>query len=259
MQKKEKKRNKNVIFIRFLFLTVLISLVAWNLILIKEVKTSKRERAELKLNIEKVEVLEKANRSFIKDTLRRKAIALCFWDLIKEHEDKYTRKEKEDCIQLIVMTDEKYGNKGLDAPLILAWIENESEGNPKAVSLTGAKGLTQWMDYEAWQILTAMGYPGYDMELILDPVVNLVGGLYQLERLLNFWEWKSIGDKSPVLFYALHTYKWGTERTEGLFQKEEKGNGQDVQYVDRILNHKVIWAEKLKYWIEDGQKLTEEF
>jgi len=240
-------------------LIALFSIVVWNVSLMNEVKRSKKERTELKLNIQKVEILEKVNRNFIKDTLRRKAIALCFWDLIKEHNEKYTRKEKEDCIQLIVMADEKYGNKGLDAALILSWLNKESSGNPEAISLYGAKGLTQWIDYRAWKILINMGYPGYDRKLVLDPVINLAGGLYYLDNLVNFWQWKRIHDKSQVLFYALHSYKWGAERTEVLFQKNEIGNGQDVQYINWILNHRATWAEKLKYWIEDGHKLTKEW
>lgn len=259
MQKKERKCNKTVMLASSFIVSILILMFSWNAFLIKEIKRSGREMAELKSNIEKVEILEKVNRNFIKDTLRHKAISLCFMDLIKDHEKKYTRKEKEDCIQLMVMTDEKYGQRGIDAPLILAWLEKESTGDPDSVSLYGAKGLTQWIDYRAWKILTDMGYPGYDAKLIMDPVINLAGGLYYLENLVNFWEWKGLSDQSPVLFYALYSYKWGAERTEVMFQKGDIGKGQDVQHVDWILNQRKKWADKLKYWIADGQKLTKEF
>lgn len=184
---------------------------------------------------------------------------MCFWELIEEYEEKYSRKEKEDCIQLIVMADEKYGYKGLDAALILAWLEKESKGNPMAVSYAGAKGLTQWMDYRAWKILTTRGYPGYDRKLVFDPVINLAGGLYHLESLMNFWEWKGVKNQNLILFYALHSYKWGSENTEQLFNTQRRAYRPAIEYVNWILNRREYWAEKLKYWIDDAQEIAEKW
>jgi membrane-bound lytic murein transglycosylase MltF len=156
------------------------------------------------------------------------------------------------------MTDEKYGHKGLDAPLILAWIEKESSGNPEAVSYAGAKGLTQLMDFRANKILTAMGYAGYTKELVFDPVVNLTGGLYHLSSLMRFWEWKSVKDQNLILFRALHSYMWGSENTEELFNSDKKAERPAGDYTNWILNRREFWAEKLKYWIDDAQKLETE-
>ncbi len=259
MQKKDKKLVKLIILTCSFFIIGLILLGLWNLFLVEEIKKSEIEREELKKDMEKIEILEKVNRNFVKDVLRQKAVALCFWELMGEYEGEYTSKEKQDCIQLIVMTDEKYGNKGLNAPLILAWLEKESGGNPGAVSYAGAKGLTQWMDYRAWNILTTMGYPGYDKKLIYNPVVNLTGGLYYLNNLLNFWEWKGVKDQILVLFYTLHSYKWGSESTEEIYNTEKKAKGPSAQYVNWILSRREHWAEKLKYWIDDAQKLAEEW
>lgn len=251
-------KHSKILISTFVFLVIMSILLAfWNLFLGDEIKSSRAERERLKINLEKLEILEKTNRNFIKDVVRQKAIALCFLDLIENAEEKYSSKQKEDCIQLIVMADEGYGYRGLDATLILSWLEKESSGNPEAISNAGAKGLTQWLDYQAWTILAAMGYPGYDMELVLDPVINLSGGLYYLKKLLSFWEWKGVENNNAILFYALFSYKWGSECTEELYNTETKASGIKAQYVNWILNRRQYWVGKLKYWMDDAQKLAE--
>ncbi len=258
-QQKDRKWLKLIIIPCSFFLIGLTLLALWNLFLVGEIKKSRTEREGLKEDMEKMEIMEKVNRNFIKDVLRQKAIALCFWELIRDHEEKFTNKEKQDCIQLIVMADEKYGNKGLSAPLILAWLEKESRGDPKAISEVGAKGLTQWMDYRAWNILTEMGYPGYDKNLIFNPIINLTGGLYYLNSLMNFWEWKGVKDQIPLLFYTLHSYKWGPENAEELYINGKKASGPSAQYVDWILKRREHWENKLKYWVDDAQKLAKKW
>lgn len=255
----QRKWLKLIIITCSFFFIGLILLAFWNLFLVEEIKKSRIEREGLRENVEKMEILEKIKRNFIKDVLRQKAIALCFWELIGEYEGRFTNKEKQDCIQIIVMTDEKYGNKGLNAPLILAWLEKESGGDPKFVSNAGAKGLTQWMDYRAWNVLTKMGYPGYDKNLIFNPVINLTGGLYYLNSLMNFWEWKGADDQIFLLFYTLHSYKWSPENTEELYNTDKQASGPSAQYVDWILKRREHWAEKLKYWVEDAQKLAKKW
>jgi hypothetical protein len=255
----EEKGRKDIrLLVSSLAIMGLIFLALWNVFLLKEIKASKTEGGDLKKHIEKIEILEKVNRNFTKDILRQKAIALCFLELVRQHDGKYTHKQKQDCIQLIIMTDEKYGHEGLDAPLILAWIEKESSGNPEAVSYAGAKGLTQLMDFRANKILTTMGYAGYTKELVFDPVVNLTGGLYHLSSLMRFWEGKSVKDQNLILFCALHSYMWGSENTEELFNSDKKAERPSGDYANWILNRREFWAEKLKYWIHDAQKLETE-
>ncbi|MBS3819427.1 lytic transglycosylase domain-containing protein [bacterium] len=254
--KKEKKRTVFFIVITCLLIGGLVLLGVWNRTLRQRIQGSEEEREALKKKIEKVEIMEKTGTHFVKDVLRHKAIALCFLNLIKENEKKYTRKEKEDIIQLIVMADKKYGNKGFDAPLILAWIEKESGGDPEAISSEGAKGLTQWVDYRAWDTLMEMGYPGYKEKLVYDPVVNLTGGIRYFSRLMNFWEWKGLEDQSKIIYYSLYSYKWGVEDTEKLFNKDKELERDKGAYVNWILNRKEHWAKKLKYWIEDSKKLV---
>jgi hypothetical protein len=257
MQKKDKNLAKLVISTGTFFIIGLILMALWNISLVDEIKKSGIEREKLKKDMEKIETLEKVNSNFIKDALRQKAIALCFWELVEEHKKKYSNKEIQDCIQLILTIDEKYGHKGFDAPLILSWMEKESNGNPEAISPAGAKGLTQWMDYRAWKILTEMGYPGYEEELVFNPVINLSGGLYYLNSLMNFWEWKGIKDQYLVLFYSLLSYKSSPENAEELYNIEIKAQGPAAQYVNWVLERREHWAEKLKYWENDAEKLGE--
>ena len=202
------------------FITFIVLLILWNIFIREQIKRSDKARSGLKKDIEKIEILGKNNRNYIKDVLRQKAITRCFQGLIKEHERKYNGKEIEDCIQLIMITDEKYGHAGLDAPLILAWLEKESGGDPEAVSYAGAKGLTQLMDFNAEVVFTAMGYATYRHTIVFNPVINLGGGLYHFIDLMDFWKWKGIKNQSLLIFYSLHSYKWGSKRTEELFNSE---------------------------------------
>jgi hypothetical protein len=222
-----------------------IMLAIWNIFLIEEIKGCCSKRDELRRDLERVEILEESNRIFAKDVLRQKAIATCFLELIERYEKEYDLKEIHDCIQLIVITDEKFRNKGLDAPLIFAWLEKESAGNPRAVSCAGAKGLTQLMDFRAEEVLTAMGYPGHDIELVYNPAINLDGGIRHLSDLMIFWRSRGIKNQYLALFYAIHSYKWGTDNTVQLFNSDERAYRPAIEYVNWIFNRREYWQEKL--------------
>lgn len=223
-----------------------ILLASWNIFLVEKIKGCSLKRDELRRGLERVEILEKSNRVFVKDVLRQKAIATCFLELIEGHEKKYDLKEIHDCIQLIVITDEKLRNKGLDAPLIFAWLEKESAGNPQAISYAGAKGLTQLMDFRAEEVLTEMGYPGFNIDLVYNPVINLGGGIRHLSDLMIFWGSRGIKNQYLVLFYALHSYQWGTDNTVQLFNSGKRAYRPAIEYVNWIFNRREYWEERLK-------------
>ena len=155
-----------------------------------------------------------------------------------------------------MITDEKYGHAGLDAPLILAWLEKESGGDPEAVSYAGAKGLTQLMDFNAEVVFTAMGYATYRHTIVFNPVINLGGGLYHFIDLMDFWKWKGIKNQSLLIFYSLHSYKWGSKRTEELFNSERTEKRPSVKYVNWILNRQQHWKDKLETWTNNTHKST---
>jgi hypothetical protein len=246
MKNKQKKWSILLNATYSFFIAFLVLLILWNIFLREQIKKSEEERGGLKKDIEKLDTLGKNNRNFIKDVLRQKAITLCFQELIKGNERKYNGKEIEDCIQLIMMTDEKYGHEGLDAPLILAWLEKESGGDPGAVSYAGAKGLTQLMDFNAEVVFTAMGYASYHHTIVFNPVINLAGGLYYFIDLMNFWKWKGIKNQSLLIFYSLHSYKWGSKRTEELFNSGKSAYRPSIKYVNCILNRQQYWKDKLE-------------
>jgi len=68
---------------------------------------------------------------------------------------------------------------------ILALIETESEGNPRAKSHKGAIGLLQVMPRHATK-------RGYAVEDLLDPYVNVVVGLSVLEGMAKQYNWSEI-------------------------------------------------------------------
>lgn len=258
MQKKYKRRFGLLIPIFSLFTIGLILLFLWDLFLVEEIKRSEVEREELRKSIERLEILKKANKNFIKHVARHRAITLCFQELIQDHKNKYKNELIQECTQFISITDEKYRDREFDAPLILAWLEKESDGNPEAVSYAKAKGLTQLMDFRADEVLTALGYSGYDEELVFNPVINLTGGIYHFIGLMNYWRRVGIKNKSLILFYALHSYKWGTKNTKELFNTGKRAYRPAIEYVNWILNRREYWSEKLENRMNNSQRFEEE-
>lgn len=254
MQNEYVKWFKLLISGLFFFIIGVVLLAFWHSSLTGEVKRASKERDGLKKNIRKIESLEKDNRSFVKDVLRYRAVDRCFLELIKEYEGKFTSEDKKNCVQIIAVTEEKFRHKGIDAPMIFAWLEIESDGNPEAVSYAGAKGLTQLMDFRAGEIFTKLGYPGFDKKLVFDPVVNLAGGIHHLDSLVNYWAEEGIKNQSLVLFYAIHSYKWGSKNTEQLFDSERRSLRPAIKYVDMILNRREYWAKKMEFITNSPQE-----
>jgi len=247
--KKSKKRLTAVSLIFLAFSVGIVHHASWNAILVKEIRRSVVEDESLKTSIERVEKLQTTVRGFLKDALRQEAIVCFFSELIRNYENKFTEQEKKECIQLISCVDEAYKDEGLDAPMIFAWLEKESGGNPEAVSYAGAKGLTQLMDFNADKALAAMGYGNYDRKLIFNPAVNLRGGLDHLSRLIKYWERERIRNRNLVLFYSLHSYMWGSENTRILFVTQGRTDIPGLEYVNWILNRRFFWEQRLENWI----------
>jgi len=259
VQREKRVTSRFLILLWSFFSLSLVLLTLWNVFLSGWIKLSGIERNEFKNNIEKLEVLENTNRNLMKDALRHKAISLCFRELIGVHQEKYNSEEIQRCIQIIGIADARYGHKGLDAPLILSWLEKESDGDPQAVSYAGAKGIAQLMDFRAEEIFIAMGYLGYDEELVFNPLINLAGGIHHLDELMRFWKNNGIKSKSLILFYALHSYKWGVKNTELLFNTERRAFRPAIKYVNWILNRREYWSEIITSKMNDPKKLTEQW
>lgn len=259
MRKKDEKRLKIIISACFIFVLGLIFLATWNIFLVEEIKDSRIKREQLEKDIGKLEILEKENRTFLIDVLRQRAMANCFWELIGNYESKYNLRKIHECIQLLEVTDDKCRTIGLDAPLIFAWIEKESDGNPEAVSYAGAKGLVQLMDFKAEEVLTAMGYAGFDNELVFDPVINLEGGIRHLWDLMDFWRRSGIKNNHLILFYALHSYKWGSNNTFQLFNSTKRAYRPAIEYVNWILNRREYWVNKMDNFMGMHKELTGSF
>ena len=257
MQKKDKKWHKSLIKIFSFFIAGLILLGCWNVFLAKEIKKSDIEREELKKNIERVKIMEIVNMNGMEEVVRHKAIGLCFWELLGKYVDRYSHNQIENCILLIEVADELYGYRGLDAPLIFAWLQKESAGNPTAVSWAGAKGLTQLMDFRADQIFSELGYAGFDLKLIYTPEINLAGGIHHLESLMRYWESQGIRSQALALFYAIHSYKWGSLNTLQLFNSEKRDYRPAIEYVNWILNRREKWVKKMKDLLETRCEMEE--
>jgi len=226
----------------------LVLLGIWNQSLFKRINTSQTKIKKISEYVERAEKIQNENNNLIKDVFIYKSIDLCFRDLIKDYKKKYSSEGIKSCIRTIMIADEKYSKKGLDAPLILAWLEKESGGNPEAVSYAGAMGLTQLMDFNAKKLFLTMGCTYNQKKLIFRPDVNLEGGIHYINDLMNLWENKGIHNKILILFYSLHSYKWGIRNTFQLFNSERRAYRPAIEYVNWILNRREYWADKLEYY-----------
>ncbi len=113
----------------------------------------------------------------------------------------------------------------LNPELITAVIKAESNGNPKAVSTAGAKGLMQLVDTTA----SDMG-----VKNVFDPRENIEGGAKYLRKMIN-----RFGDVKM----ALAAYNAGPEtvkRYEGIPPYKET-----INYVNKVMKN--ITSQKLYY------------
>jgi len=186
MRKQKGKRSRIFLSACFVFVLGFLFFVIWNVLLFEEIRGTKMKRDQLEKDIGRLEILGKENQTFLVDVMRQRAISSCFWELIGKYESKYNIGKVQDCIRSLEVIDGRIRDIGIDAPLIFALIEKESGGNPEAVSYAGAKGLIQLMDLRAEEMLTAMGYDGFDMKLVFDPVINLEGGIQHLWDLMKY-------------------------------------------------------------------------
>lgn len=103
---------------------------------------------------------------------------------------------------------------GIDAELIMAVIQAESNFNPQAVSPVGAEGLMQLMPATAAEL---------GVNDAFDPEQNIQAGSRYLKRLLDRYD----GDVS----LALAAYNWGMGNLE---RHPEQMPEETVQYVAKI-------------------------
>ncbi len=92
---------------------------------------------------------------------------------------------------------------GLDPYLVLALVRQESRFDPRALSLSGARGLMQLMPATADWVARKMGYQALQPEDLYRPGINLALGIWYLAYLRE-----RFGSVIP----ALAAYNAGEER-----------------------------------------------
>jgi hypothetical protein len=106
---------------------------------------------------------------------------------------------------------------GVEVPVILAFIDIESSGNPRAVSVSGARGLMQLMP-RFWL------KQGEDPELLFDPVVNVDRGTGFVSALRKKWGTTS---KAAAAYFGMLDLETGVIRTD----KNNPSGLSGTQYV----------------------------
>lgn len=135
--------------------------------------------------------------------------------IIPPKEEKSTVKDKRALKNFAKLIEAKSYKYGLDPALIRAVIAVESDFNPYAVSVKGARGLMQLMPMTAYELGVANSF---------DPEANIDGGTRYLRYLLDYFNWD--------LDLALAAYNAGMMRVinySGIPPFPET-----LQYVDKV-------------------------
>ncbi len=111
----------------------------------------------------------------------------------------------------------------IDPTLVLAVIQVESAGNPRATSRVGARGLMQLMPKTAEEFAPIIGAEWSGPDSLFDPELNVRLGVAYLSYLFNRYEDLSVG---------LAAYNWGPTRIDGRLRK---GSSLPAIYVDLVL------------------------
>lgn len=113
--------------------------------------------------------------------------------------------------------------QGLSPDLVVAVIEVESAGHPRAVSHVGALGLMQILPATGQELAAKHGVAWSGPDTLFDPEVNVKLGAAYLRELTNRY-----GDVS----IALAAYNWGP----GVIDRRLRaGDGLPSEYIDSVL------------------------
>jgi len=119
----------------------------------------------------------------------------------------------------------KYSSQyNLDPLFTLAVIRQESNFVPDAISYAGAQGLMQIMPATGKGITSQVGISNYNINLLLDPDINIrMGTFYLRQQLDNFGQNK---------FYCLGAYNGGPGRMSDWVSK--RGNMDTDEFIESI-------------------------
>jgi len=92
-------------------------------------------------------------------------------------------------------------NYGLDPLLILALIRQESRFDPRAYSISAARGLMQIIQPTGKALAQVAGIPFRSPEILYDPETNIKLGVLYFQRLLKAFD--------NNLIFAIAAYNWG--------------------------------------------------
>lgn len=101
---------------------------------------------------------------------------------------------------------------GVDPALLSILALVESNGNPEAVSRTGALGLLQIMPATGAAIAERRGIEGFDPERLMDPSINADFGAYLLGEYLE--RFRDDRDPAATVEWAAAAYNGGLKRAE---------------------------------------------
>lgn len=139
--------------------------------------------------------------------------------VFEERAEKLDPQEREKTVEALI---EAQKDHGIDALLLTAIIEEESQYDPKGISRKGALGLMQVMPLTAFDIAEERGIDWQNSDVLFDPEINIqIGAAYLAELKEEFIDWGLV----------LAIYNMGYRRFKELRFREE---GSPWRYSFRV-------------------------
>ena len=133
----------------------------------------------------------------------------------------------------------------IDRALLFAFMRQESQFNPRAVSPAGARGLMQVLPTTANYVLGEDRFVKAERDGLFDPVVNTNVGAQYLRYLLGK---EAVGDN---LFHLAIAYNGGIGNL-GRWRKSTKDNGDPLLFIEAIPSRETrrfVARTMANYWI----------
>lgn len=143
---------------------------------------------------------------------------------------------------------------GVDGCLLAAMVKTESDFNPAAVSVKGARGLMQVMPETGRWVADQKGISNYSHDLLFNPETNITIGAYYVRHLLDEY------GGSTVLM--LGSYNAGTGNVkkwidQGLW-KGEKAKVDQIPFPEtRQFIRKVLFYQQVYSYLYDDKPTAE--
>lgn len=124
-------------------------------------------------------------------------------------------------------------NKYIDASLICALIMQESSFNPRARSIFNAKGLMQIRNIVLKELYISTGRK---VKNIYNPIVNILVGIWYLDRLIIYAPRHCNGNEETSLHFVLSAYNHGPQKARDYLTCKTKYSHEVIEKYKKAMD-----------------------